>query len=111
MKKVKTTKLTAFDVDETLVMHDLWDPDASGCFIEIEGVRFKVHKRHVEQVKGHKARGHTVMVWSKGGADWAETVVRRLGLERHVDWVVDKPHWCYDDSQKWVEWIYLEDNK
>lgn len=55
------------------------------------------HKVHIEQLKKHKARGHTVVVWSAGGWDWARAAVEALGLEQFVDVVISKPRWCYDD--------------
>jgi len=57
----------------------------------------KPHKKHVEQLKLHKMRGHTIIVWSAGGWEWAEVVVRALKLEKFVDLVIEKPTWVYDD--------------
>lgn len=57
------------------------------------------HRVHIEQLKRHKLRGHTVVVWSAGGFDWAEAVVRALKLEDIVDLVISKPTWIYDDIQ------------
>lgn len=59
--------------------------------------RLKPHKKHIEQLKLHKLRGHTVIVWSAGGWEWAEAVVRALKLEQYVDLVIEKPMWFYDD--------------
>lgn len=55
------------------------------------------HKRHIAQLVQHKLRGHTVIVWSAGGWEWAEAVVRSLGIEKYVDLVIEKPMWYYDD--------------
>jgi hypothetical protein len=57
------------------------------------------HKKHIEQMKAHKLRGHTVIVWSAGGWQWAETAVRTLGLDKYVDLILEKPLWFYDDLQ------------
>jgi|SRR5581483_1057602 len=107
-----------FDVDDTLVRWNpsqaekdkygidftcpggLWmNPDGelvqSGSWTE----RLVPHHQHIEQLKAHKMRGHTVVVWSAGGWDWAEAVVRTLKLEQYVDLVISKPTWCYDDLQ------------
>lgn len=59
--------------------------------------RVKPHKKHIEQLKLHKLRGHTVIVWSAGGWEWAEAAVRALKLEKYVDLVIEKPRWAYDD--------------
>jgi hypothetical protein len=55
------------------------------------------HRLHIEQLRKHKMRGHTVIVWSAGGYDWAAAVVKTLGLENIVDLVISKPIWVYDD--------------
>jgi predicted Zn-dependent protease len=58
-------------------------------FIRLDG--------NIEQLKEHKRRGHTVIVWSAGGWRWAETAVRMLGLEDYVDIAMEKPASIYDD--------------
>lgn len=74
-----------FDVDETLVM-----------WVENEN-RFVPNEKHILALKRHHLRGHTVVVWSAGGSTWAQGVVEGLGIEEHVDYVLSKPHWYYDD--------------
>ena len=105
-----------FDVDDTLVM---WNPTPEQ--LEKDGVDFTCpagqyfdgddmtqaspewtaklvpHKKHIEMLKLHKMRNHAVIVWSAGGWDWAEAVVKALGLESYVDLVITKPRWAYDD--------------
>jgi hypothetical protein len=117
------------DVDDTLIM---WNPskeelEKNGISITcpagysiIDGeltpsgswtARVLPHLAHVEQLKRHKARGHTVIVWSAGGWDWAKVAVKALGLEPYVDLVISKPTWIYDDkkaaefmpSSQWME--------
>lgn len=105
-----------FDVDDTLV---LWSPtpeekekygidvncpgskilNKDGTVDEAPGwvERLVPHFTHVEQIKKHKARGHTVIVWSAGGWEWARAAVMALGLERYVDLVISKPEWVVDD--------------
>ena len=104
-----------FDVDDTLVM---WDPpkdklEAEGIDVicpaglicvdgnleQAPGFKAKLlpHKKHIEKLKKHKMRGHTVVVWSAGGYDWAEAAIKVLQLEKYVDVVISKPKWAYDD--------------
>jgi phosphoserine phosphatase len=108
---------TFFDVDDTLVMWDATpeqleergvDFTCPGSLVTIdecgtEGFapewkqRLLPHRVHIEQLKKHKQRGHTIIVWSAGGYDWAAAVVKALGLENYVDLVISKPSWFYDD--------------
>lgn len=110
---------TFFDCDDTLVMwnatseqleKDGVDFTCPGSLVDIDNdgneqfapewkARLLPHKKHIEQLKKHKMRGHTIIVWSAGGWDWASAVVKALGLENFVDLVISKPTWAYDDLQ------------
>ena len=57
------------------------------------------HKKHIEQMRIHKSRGHFNVVWSAGGAAWAMAAVEALGIHGVVDIVMAKPAWAYDDKQ------------
>lgn len=115
---MKCKQTTYFDVDDTLVMWKASPEELAERGVEItcpistyynedgeqktiEGWKQLLlpHRYHIEQLKQHKLRGHTIIVWSAGGYDWAEAVVRSLGLEQYVDLVISKPIWCYDDLQ------------
>lgn len=78
-----------FDVDETLLMFD-GDPEYNTP---------RPHQTHIDKLKQHAYRGHTVIVWSAGGAAWAARAVAMLELEAFVDVVMAKPKWFYDDRQ------------
>ena len=102
------------DVDETLVM---WttpgkdDPNAveitcPASTYMVDGEewnstewtqRCTIHTAHVERLIKHANRGHLVIVWSAGGADWAEAVVKSLGIEKYVTATMKKPDWYMDD--------------
>lgn len=104
------------DVDDTLVMWSATQEqlDAHGVSITCPGSyaiidgelvqspswteKLLPHFAHIEQLKKHKARGHTIIVWSAGGWDWAKVAVQALGLEQYVDLVISKPTWSYDDK-------------
>lgn len=91
---------TFFDVDDTLVMWGYAGLPVDGAIeIECRGIKQYVtpHKKHIEQLKAHRARGHTIIVWSQGGWEWAAAVVKALNLEKFVDLVIEKPQWAYDD--------------
>lgn len=110
---------TFFDVDDTLVMWNATpeqleqrgvDFECPGSLVDIDNdgnesfapawkTRLLPHRYHIEQLKKHKMRGHTIVVWSAGGWDWAAAVIKALGLESFVDLVISKPTWAYDDLQ------------
>lgn len=123
MKTIRCNQPVFCDVDDTLIMWNLAPPDHPDSIpITCPYTRNRVvtdkdepfgeeqesevqswteyvvpNKEQVEQLKRHKVRGHTVIVWSAGGYEWAEVAVKALGLEKYVDVVMEKPHWVYDD--------------
>ena len=112
------TKPTVFcDIDDTIA---LWSPTQEqldeygveitcpGSSIEIDGQITSItswteklvpHRKHIEQLKKHKMRGHIVVLWSAGGADWCAAVAKAFNLENIVDLCISKPNWAYDDLQ------------
>lgn len=96
---VHSTRSVWYDVDNTLVFSLREYPhQISNEIVKINGRKFWVHVPHVETIKDFKARGHTVVIWSAGGAEWAEMVVKALQLEDCVDLVISKPDWFVDDK-------------
>ena len=94
---------TYYDVDGTLIK---WNPSPKE--VEKHGIEFKngnlsmiivPHRVHIEQLKRSKIRGHTVIVWSAGGYQWAADVIKALKLEKYVDVVIEKPTFVWDDLQ------------
>jgi len=104
MKVFENEYVVAFDVDDTLVMWD--EPSQPGVgkvsFVDPYDGSFHYltpHKKHVDLLKKYKARGMMVMVWSAGGAKWAEAVLMTLKLTEFVDVVMTKPSKFVDDLQ------------
>ena len=87
-----------FDVDDTLVLWGKNDPDRSMLFT-CHGFSESLvpNLEIIRELKKAKREGSTVVVWSQGGADWAEEVVVTLGLKQFVDLVVSKPDTYFDD--------------
>jgi hypothetical protein len=81
------------DVDDTLVS---WKPVPFRLADRIESLQ--VNLEVLDHIRRHKLCGHTVIVWSAGGADWAEKVVKYLEIEDIVDAVMSKPNWYVDDK-------------
>jgi hypothetical protein len=109
--KVPARPTAFFDVDDTLVMWDIPEGieinDDRLVSINCKGIEDRLfpNKHNIELLKKFSARGHSVVVWSGGGADWAEAVVDALGLNQYVDVVVNKPQYYMDDIANPKEWI------
>lgn len=104
-----------FDVDDTLVMHVPPGVEPAAAAIRVrdgdDTVIVVPHDKHIHYLKKHKYRGSVVVVWSQNGSEWAENVVRALGIEAYVDLVVTKPDTYFDDlpaSQFMQNRVYLE---
>lgn len=111
MVKIEGDEVIFCDVDETLVMWDMKENYYSqrphpGCrlfnFVSKDfpnGIVFSLlpHVIHIELLKKYKDQKKTIVVWSAGGVDWAEFVVKELGLQEHVDLVISKPLRYVDD--------------
>ena len=105
-QKITDKPILYCDVDDTLVMWPAGGqpiPGRESEYISIADipspVLVKPHKEHINLLKQFAARGHTIVVWSQGGSDWAENVVKALGLKECVDLIMPKPYWFVDDLQ------------
>lgn len=114
MFKIKNSKVIAFDVDDTLVAWG-FDDDYDGPLTDIiyDGFVEKaiVNEYMVTHLKRMKRRGHSVVVWSAAGSDWAEAVIKSLKLEDYVDVVMPKLSYHMDDKRepmdKLGKWGYI----
>ena len=113
--KIKDGNVYASDVDDTLVM---WgDPDNyPGRTVTITTHGFPetaaINEFALEHLKKMKRRGYAVVVWSAGGSDWAEAVVKALDIEEYVDLVMPKIDDHLDDVRDPVDkigrWAYID---
>ena len=100
MKVIESEQVWFFDCDDTLI---LWDRAGTGgatyitCPYDLSEYAVGIHGGNSQLLKEKKARGCTIVVWSQGGYKWAEAVVKHLGLEQHVDYVMSKPIGICDD--------------
>lgn len=105
-----------FDCDDTLVMW-LWDQDMINAnkdeMVWVGTDKHKTwvlpNKKHIELLKRYKAKGKIIFVWTQSGYAWGEAVVKALGLEEYVDFVLTKPEKYVDDldANEWMEHVYL----
>ena len=101
MRVVKANKQHFFDVDETLVR---WSRNILGAPI------YTPHEPTLLELIAAKQRGHHVVVWSAGGWEWADRIVRELNLQNFVDEVRCKPDWYHDDkpADEWMRRCYIK---
>ena len=115
MQTIRNERIIPCDVDDTLIIHNpkgmniarasVLDPE-SGRFLSMG-----VNEPMVKLVKEEKHRGAYVIVWSRGGYQWALNVVAALELQDYVDLILTKPMVYFDDTpvDKWLETrIYLD---
>lgn len=107
MHVIKNENVLTVDVDETLIVStsdvqlktvQVWD-QVTQSFIQVQP-----HKPHVRLLHEEKARGRYIIVWSRGGHAWAESVVKGLGLLGVVDLIMSKPY-AYVDDKPVNEWL------
>ncbi len=79
MKKV----VIAFDVDGTLI-----DSEGHTNRRQVDLLIALAHMKNTE-----------IVVWSGGGKDYAEMIVRKLDLEKYVDKCADKNHMGLEDGK------------
>jgi len=109
-------KTVYFDVDDTLLEWKTCDKkDSKAIKFDHNGHDF--YKRpimpNIEALKLHFLAGHLVVVWSAGGARWAEKVIRTLCLHKHVNLIINKPDYMYDDKDPshWMPNRQFKENK
>lgn len=98
MKIIENELVCFWDMDETLAMDDV-----NGCveYIDVAGNkhRCRPHRIHIDQIKKHKARGYTNIVWSGNGHRHAEILIKALGIEEYVDICMSKGTKHWDDLE------------
>lgn len=110
MITIKEESIWYFDVDSTLVTHDQLEVGGTAGDIEIVcpytqlPVDCTPLLGNIRLLKEKAGRGSTVVVWSQGGALWAEAVIKALGLEDCVTLCITKPTGIVDDLSP-VLWL------
>lgn len=113
MKVLRENNITAFDVDNTLVLWTLDGKTRMPLQYGSETVYLSKHESHVRFLKHCHERGDYIVVWSQNGYAWAEQVVKALNLEAYVDEVRSKCTRVVDDKDNLTDIvgvrIYLGD--
>jgi len=109
MYKVECGPTVFFDCDDTLVMWDIPSDFPQENLVSItcrghtELLAPNIH--NINLLKKMATRGHGIVVWSGGGSDWCESVVKGLGIEDYVNVITGKPSYFIDDISNSKEWI------
>lgn len=92
------------DIDNTLVLHNPKNP-ASCTYVDIDDpvqkgkkITLAIHKPNVRLLLEELARGSFIIVWSKGGFQWAENVLKALGIDHKNIIILTKPKVYIDDK-------------
>lgn len=111
---IRSERIVPVDVDDTLVMHSPPSPEAPHVLVvdPLTSLTVRVWPNipMVRLLKEEKARGATIVVWSRGGYAWAESVILALDLGEYVRLIMSKPLIYFDDTDvsKWLkDRIYL----
>lgn len=108
MQVFASERVIFFDVDNTLVLSapkyarlgviQIKDPYEDKIVYRLP------HRPHIKLLKNNHARGATVIVWSKNGYRWAQSVIEALGLSEYVDVIMTKPFAFADDEppERWM---------
>jgi predicted phosphatase len=117
-KVVKNENIVFIDVDDTLILHtNEFDMKESSHLICVKDplkgpdIVVEVHGPMVRLLKEEFQRGSFVVVWSRGGYQWASNVVNALKLNKFVHQVMSKPVVYFDDKDigEWLKYrVYLK---
>lgn len=94
-------RIWTFDVDDTLVNWDRSEhpPESQVAIDGVKGPVYVVpHQKNINLLVKLAKVGWFIRVHSGSGVDWAERVVRALGLEQYVGEVCSKPLGRTDDK-------------
>ena len=125
MNVINKEQLRMLDIDDTIVMHrskhgsaalgsaerwlelqELATRQYVSLIDRITGnvIELEINKNMVRLVKEEHHRGATIIVWSRGGYEWAADVITALGLQDYVHTVMSKPLVYFDDKPV-TEWL------
>lgn len=103
MKVINDDCIWCVDIDDTLL---LWDECRStNSTVEFTEPHSKdkiivaINENNIRLMKEKKSRGATVILWSQGGYEYAESVAKALCLEEYVDFIMTKPVGLIDDLE------------
>lgn len=106
-KQLTFERIYPSDVDGTLVEHLAVKTDKSievPDFVTGNTIVVTPNEPMIRILKEEHARGAFVIVWSKGGNQWANDVVNALGIREYVHLIMTKPS-AYGDDKSVESWL------
>ena len=102
-KVIRNRTVRPFDIDGTMIVPPLellspmnvriLDPVNADHYINM-----RKNEAMIRLMREEKHRGSYILVWSRGGYEWAEAVIKALDLYDIVDIIMDKPMAYFDDQ-------------
>lgn len=114
MNIIESENTVFFDVDGTLVLAHGEGPGRDISILDPvthNYITLTAHEPNIRLLEEEHHRGSFVVVWSRGGYEWATNVIKALNLQDRVHIVMSKPLVYFDDVQidKWLPYrVYLE---
>ncbi len=108
---LESYKVVAFDVDDTLIKDDIDPDDVLSAKLRDKSFLFSPHRRHVNLLRTYHRKGFTIIVWSQGGYDYANSILNALGVSSLVSLVMTKPSRYIDDlpASAWMQRMWIDD--
>lgn len=113
----KNENVTPFDVDGTLIVSYTEESAKHGRKVQVwdaiteKYITVVAHEPNIRLLMEEHHRGSLVIVWSRGGYQWAANVIKALDLVDYVSDVYTKPLAYFDDLpiEAWLKYrVYLE---
>lgn len=104
-----------WDIDGTLILP--YDKTQKQLAVDVydaitnKYIKMAVHEPMVRLLREEHHRGGHIVVWSRGGYEWAANVIRALDLTSCVHLVMSKPMAYFDDVPiaEWLPYrVYLD---
>lgn len=106
-KQLRYERIYPSDVDGTLIEHLSEKTDKTievQDFVTGKTILVVPNEPMIRILKEEYARGAFVIVWSKGGNQWANDVVNALGIRDYVHLIMTKPS-AYGDDKPVESWL------
>lgn len=112
MKVIRHENVVLFDIDSTLIMHvdpnDYYEAElieVGDPLNPLKTIRVLPNAPMIRLLQEEHHRGSFIVIWSRGGYEWAESVVFALGFDKWEKLVVMSKALAYFDDKPVEEWL------